>query len=91
MMNEFDQIINTKYRSSSHFLKIQTGRYTRTEQSYRLCPCDQLQTLYHVVFECVKLDGLRHENIGNTLKEFFNNSITASAFFRIIEKVLNLI
>ena len=90
MMNEYDRLINTKYRSGSHFLKIQTGRYTRIDQSQRLCPCGQLQTLHHVIFECDKLDGLRDENIGNTLKEFFDNSINAAAFLRIVEKVVNL-
>ena len=90
MMNEYDRLINTKYRSGSHFLKIQTGRYTRIDQSQRLCQCGQLQTLHHVIFECDKLDGLRDENIGNTLKEFFDNSINAAAFLRIVEKVLNL-
>ena len=90
VINEYDRIINTKYRTGSHFLKIQTGRYTRIEQSQRLCECGQLQTLHHVIFECEKLDGLRPENIGNSLKVFFDNSITAAAFLRVIERKLNL-
>ena len=90
LIKEYDRLIITKYRSGSHYLKIQTGRYNQIEQAQRLCVCGVMQTLEHVIFDCVKLDGLRHENLGSNLQQFFSDIQIAAPFLRVIEKTLNL-
>ena len=83
-------LIITKYRSGSHYLKIQTGRYTQIDQEQRLCICGVMQSLEYVIFDCEILDGLRHENLGSNLQEFFSDNQIAAPFLRVIEKTLNL-
>ena len=89
-IKEYDRLIITKYRTGSHFLKIPTGRYTQLEQSQRLCECEYMQTLNHIIFKCAKVNGVRDNGIGSNLLEFFNDNDTAAPFLRVIEKMLNL-
>ena len=49
---EYDRRILIKYRSGSHDLKIRTGYFTRTPEANRLCRCNEIQTLEHVLFHC---------------------------------------
>ena len=44
-IKEYDRLMTTKYITGSHFLKIQTGKYTQLEQSQRLCECGYVQKL----------------------------------------------
>ena len=90
IIKEYDRLIITKYRSGSHFLKIQTGRSENIEQIQRLCSCDdEVQTLEHVLFRCEILNGLRPNDIGFSLKDFFE-SPNAAPFLRVVEKTLKL-
>ena len=89
-IKEYDRLIITKYRSGSHHLKIQTGRYYQIEQAQRLCVCGTMQSLSHVIFDCGRLDGMRHENLGSTLQQFFSDNQIAAPFLRVIENTLNL-
>ena len=78
-----DKLIITKYRSGSHYLKIQTGKYTQIEQEQRLCVCRVMQSVEHVISDCEILDVLRHENLGSNLQQFFSDNQIAAPFLMI--------
>ena len=46
------RIAFTRFRLSSHRLKIETGRWARIPQERRFCPCGVVQTEKHVLCEC---------------------------------------
>ena len=49
---EYARISFSRLRLSSHKLKIETGRWSRTPKELRLCDCGQVQTEEHVLLEC---------------------------------------
>ena len=68
---EPDRLLITRYRTGSHHLKIETGRWSCTERNLRICDkcnLDKLQSLNHMITECV-LTSDYHFN-GN-LENFF--------------------
>ena len=74
---ENERLIVTKYRSGSHFLKINTGSFYRTPLDERLCACNEIQTLHHVIFHCVLTAPIRYDGFPQTLGDFFDNSSNA--------------
>ena len=51
----------TRYRLSSHNLKVETGRWSRTNRENRTCSCEQggIQDEEHVTSVCGLTTGLR--------------------------------
>ena len=50
----------TKFRVSSHSLKVETGRWSRIERENRLCDCERgVQDETHVVFDCERTETIR--------------------------------
>ena len=50
----------TKFRLSSHNLKVDTGRWARVNHEDRLCECGgAVQDEHHVLFDCPKSDEAR--------------------------------
>ena len=90
MLGEKDRQIMTKYRCGSHFLKITTGRYTRTPVEKRLCKCKEVQTLQHVIFQCALTAPLRDEQFPTTLENFFKDPVFAAAKLRLMECILKI-
>ena len=86
---ERDRIILTKYRTGSHYLRINTGKHERLPQEKRLCRCKQTQTLKHVILECEQLKNIRHTGYPKTLEEFFHDE-NAPMILRNIESTLKL-
>ena len=81
-VTEYDRIIITKYRTGSHYLKMQAGRTNNTNRNQRLCKCKELQTLKHVIFECfytVRIRTLFPTTNIRTLEEFFQQDPTIIA------------
>ena len=70
---EYEREILTKYRTGGHRLRIQTGRFQDDKTNERVCKCKQsIQTLEHVVFECMLTECIRDNNFYATnLEEFF--------------------
>ena len=71
---EYCRISFTRMRLSSHYLKIETGRWSRIPREERLCQCGELQTEKHVLLECPLLqylrliyDDLDYSSIGNLM------------------------
>jgi hypothetical protein len=53
----------SRFRLSSHRLRIETGRWARQAREDRLCNCQQaVQDEYHVVFECALSEHIRKEH-----------------------------
>ena len=44
---------------SSHYLKIETGRWSRIPREQRLCDCGSVQSEIHVLLSCPLLQYLR--------------------------------
>ena len=53
------RIAFTRFRLSSHRLKIETGRWARIPQERRLCQCGAIQTEKHVLCECSLVRDIR--------------------------------
>ena len=51
----------TRFRLSSHNLKIETGRWSRIPRDNRLCGCGEIQTERHVVEACCLTTHIRHK------------------------------
>ena len=58
-VSELMRISTTRLRLGSHYLKIETGRWSRLERHLRLCPCGQVQDETHVLLSCPHSDNLR--------------------------------
>ena len=66
---EFERVQITRYRTGSHNLLIEKGRYLKIPRENRVCVCDTgIQSLNHVIFSCPltkRLPGI------SSLDEFF--------------------
>ena len=59
-VNERERLAFTKFRLSSHHLKIETGRWARIAADDRICDCGQgVQDESHVLFACPKTASVR--------------------------------
>ena len=58
-ISEFDRLVATRIRLSSHELAIEKGRWSRTPRESRLCNCGEIQTEVHVVCFCPFTDVVR--------------------------------
>ena len=71
---EFERVVITRYRSGSHNLKIETGRFAnpRIPREERQCLCNTgLQTLHHCLFNCPLLAEVRAEYEYGSIEEAF--------------------
>ena len=71
---ELERITLTRYRTSSHNLKIETGRhsYPKIPREQRIYKCNEaVQTLHHILFDCNLLRDLWECRTYNTTEEFF--------------------
>ena len=73
---EYQRISFSRFRTSSHWLKVETGRWSRTAREDRLCTCDlnEVQDERHLIESCRHLSDLRTQfpNIIFDMKYFFN-------------------
>ena len=60
---EYQRIVVSCLRLSSHRLKIETGRWARLPRENRLhvCSCGQIQTEQHVLLQCRLTQNLRED------------------------------
>ena len=69
----------TRFRLSSHHLKIETGRWARIEVERRVCDCGRgIQDELHVLLKCAKTEELRvrfgvrvedYDNLGELMEK----------------------
>ena len=65
---EHERLILSKYRTGSHHLKLLAGSRYNTPRDRRLCKCKEIQSLHHVIFECVFTNCIRTEEFRGTIK-----------------------
>ena len=73
---ERNRIAVNRLRLSSHYLRIETGRWSRTPEENRLCQCGEaVQTEEHVLITCPMSEHLRHQmNLHyNSINEMLSN------------------
>ena len=54
-----DHWIQLSVRLSSHWLAIETGRWSRKRREDRLCTCGEIQTEKHVITQCGRTEHIR--------------------------------
>ena len=76
-ISEFKRLAVTRFRTSSHRLKIETGRWSRIPHERRLCNCGlaEVQDEKHVIETCLHLSELKltFPNLDFRLEAFFDN------------------
>ena len=88
---EYERITLTKYRSGTHLLAMQTGRWGHIIRGERNCIYKKLQTLYHILFECELTKNIIDENAPNNLSPFLNDDpLKAAECIRLVEIKLRL-
>ena len=61
-INERERLTFTRFRLSSHHLKIETGRWARINVEDRVCECGNgIQDEQHVLFKCAKTESERRK------------------------------
>ena len=59
-VDERERLVFTRFRLSSHHLKIETGRWARIEVERRVCDCEGgIQNELHVLLKCAKTEEVR--------------------------------
>ena len=80
---ENERMIITKYRTGSHHLQLLTGSRYNIPRERRLCKCREIQSLHHVIFDCVFTNSIRtndfRQNI-KSLKDFFSQNLKTIAY-----------
>ena len=84
---EFERELVTRFRTGSHSLAIEVGRYSNTVRENRLCKCgDGIQTVWHVISECKDTRDIVRKNY-NDLKEVFDDKNIHFILLAITEKL----
>ena len=78
-IDERKRTVFTRFRVSSHSLKVETGRWSRIEPENRLCDCERgVQDEIHVLFDCARTEDIRdryginreaYRNIGDLMDQ----------------------
>ena len=83
---EHHRIAFTRFRTSCHRLRIETGRWSRLEREERVCTCEAggIQDEAHAIETCTHLSELRLEftnDLTFTLEEISKSNYAAAAAF----------
>ena len=61
-ISERERLVFTRFRLSSHHLKVETGRWARIEAANRVCDCGNgIQDESHVLLHCLKTGAVREK------------------------------
>ena len=75
VLPEYQRVAATRFRTGSHYLKIETGRWSRIQREDRLCDCVNggVQDERHVIEDCGHLEQIRqnYQQLDFTLENFF--------------------
>ena len=70
---EIERILVTRFRTGSHSLAVELGRYSAIARENRFCLCrTNVQTVWHVFMECLITYGVNHINYRD-IKEIFDD------------------
>ena len=93
-IQEHQRIAFTRFRTGSHLLKIETGRWSRVPRENRLCHCDkgEVQDEFHIIESCSLLNETRASfpEIQFKKEGFFNNESkdVAEFLFKALELMI---
>ena len=97
---EFARIAVTRLRTGSHFLRVETGRWSRLDLKDRVCSCDNtsIQDERHVLLTCILTADIRDSypelNTYQSLNSLFqHDNVHAVAMFcyNVLNKIQNLL
>ena len=92
-VDDYLRIAFTRFRTSSHRLKVETGRWSRIPRERRLCRCGEgVQTEEHVLVNCELTRGIK-EKYGQTVDCFktFMTSEKTKAQLHMLHEILDFI
>ena len=97
---EFARIAATRLRTGSHFLKVESGRWSRLDLKDRVCSCDSnsIQDESHVLFYCTltadirdSYPELRSYQSLNSLFQHDNVHAVAMYCYKVLNKLPNVL
>ena len=88
---EHTRISFTRFRTSSHRLRIETGRWSRLSREQRLCSCGKVQDEKHVLTECEKTQVIR-DKYGQTSIKYpqFLSEMESVVDFQTLYEILKI-
>ena len=92
---EAHRIAFTRFRTSSHSLVVETGRWNRRGRGRlpmeeRLCSCGEIQTEIHVVSHCPLSQHIRDEYEFTSITDLMLERFSAELSCKIIYDILNI-
>ena len=87
---EVERVSFTRFRLSSHKLRIETGRWSRIPRDLRICECGKgIQDEQHVIKDCLFTEAVRNKNDGLCLQlpEFFDgdNNLVCRFVYEVLQ------
>ena len=73
---EIERELVTRYRTGSHSLAIELGRYSNTPRENRVCCCGMVQSVWHLFTECpLTLQLVDHQRYNNLSDVFGDGDV----------------
>ena len=71
---EIERKLVTRFRTGSHSLNIELGRYSNISRNNRLCKCkSDIQTVWHIFTACPLTNGVVKSNTYRSLSDIFSD------------------
>ena len=84
---EIERELITRFRTGSHSLAVETGRYSNIIRENRLCACGNgVQAVWHVMAECCETRDIV-SNTYNSLKEIFDDANLYGTLLAVTKKL----
>lgn len=88
---EYQRLVYTRFRVSSHRLAIETGRWSRIPRESRLCSCGAVQTEEHVVCFCPLTAHVRQKFNLNISRVGEINSLDVPMISKLVYECANIL
>ena len=84
---EFERELITRFRTGSHSLAVEIGRYSNIPRENRLCSCGNgVQTVWHVMAECCETRDVVRKNFSD-LREVFDDDNLPGTLLAVTRKL----
>ena len=81
LMTENERILISRFRTGSHSLAVEIGRFSNTPRINRLCVCHLgVQTIWHIFMECPITKASIYRRY-NDLEDIFNDEKVSKLLF----------